>query len=286
MQVKVNPIIILGMHRSGTSIVTKVLRNLGLFTGVWRDGNDESWFFMALNRFVMAKSKANWEYPNNFLDAISYPDFRERAIDYLEYYASTPLVSSYLGFIKYIKYRSLSSMDIPWAWKDPRNCYTLPLWKEIFPDARVLYISRHGLDVAKSLSVRAERHIETINKTRQQHRIYYRVRSLYGAYGAHSNVINIERGLKLWDEYMAAGESALNDFPAENVMRIKYEQFLTEPQEHIEAIAKFAGLRHDEKVVSEQAALINPSRSYAYRSDPVLAELSEKYADLLSKHGY
>jgi hypothetical protein len=39
----------------------------------------------------------------------------------------------------------------PWGWKDPRNGATLPLWREVFPEARILLI-RKQMDERKSRS--------------------------------------------------------------------------------------------------------------------------------------
>jgi len=39
------PIVIIGMHRSGTSIVTRMLGQLGLFVGKKKDMNHEALFF-------------------------------------------------------------------------------------------------------------------------------------------------------------------------------------------------------------------------------------------------
>ncbi len=42
------PILIVGMHRSGTSLLTGLLRRLGLITG-WSLNNEESVFFHCVN---------------------------------------------------------------------------------------------------------------------------------------------------------------------------------------------------------------------------------------------
>lgn len=41
----VPPIIIVGMHRSGTTMITKMLENLGLFVGDQKEINNEALFF-------------------------------------------------------------------------------------------------------------------------------------------------------------------------------------------------------------------------------------------------
>jgi hypothetical protein len=42
----------------------------------------------------------------------------------------------------------------PWGWKDPRNCLTLPLWRQLLPEMKVLICVRNPLAVAESLWVR------------------------------------------------------------------------------------------------------------------------------------
>lgn len=42
----------------------------------------------------------------------------------------------------------------PWGWKDPRNCLTLPLWRSVIPDLKVLICVRNPLAVAESLQAR------------------------------------------------------------------------------------------------------------------------------------
>lgn len=37
-------------------------------------------------------------------------------------------------------------LDVPWGWKNPRNSFTLEIWKEIFPGARILHIHPNPVD--------------------------------------------------------------------------------------------------------------------------------------------
>lgn len=41
-----------------------------------------------------------------------------------------------------------------WGWKDPRNCLTLPFWRRLIPDMRVVLVLRHPAEVAASLHTR------------------------------------------------------------------------------------------------------------------------------------
>lgn len=39
----------------------------------------------------------------------------------------------------------------PWGWLDPANTLTLPFWRDLFPDVRVLLCVRHPLELARAL---------------------------------------------------------------------------------------------------------------------------------------
>src|SRR5437588_6692719 len=57
------PVIILGMHRSGTSMVSELLDALGLFVGRELQDDHESTFFLALNETIFARVGASWDNP-------------------------------------------------------------------------------------------------------------------------------------------------------------------------------------------------------------------------------
>ena len=46
------------------------------------------------------------------------------------------------------------------GWKDPRNTFTLDLWLKLFPNAKIINIMRHPLDVSQSLLVRQNKLLE------------------------------------------------------------------------------------------------------------------------------
>ena len=57
------PILITGMHRSGTTLMVKLLRKLGYFPGHRLDSNLESTFFQRLNEWVLKRSGGAWDNP-------------------------------------------------------------------------------------------------------------------------------------------------------------------------------------------------------------------------------
>ena len=72
------PIIILGMHRSGTTMITKMLENLGLFVGAEKEINHESLFFWEINNWIFdihtatAEKPHNMRYRNPFCDKVIF----------------------------------------------------------------------------------------------------------------------------------------------------------------------------------------------------------------------
>ena len=58
----IKPIIITGMHRSGTSLLTKLLSN-HLFIGNRVDNNNESIYFQRINRWLLSCNSCSWDNP-------------------------------------------------------------------------------------------------------------------------------------------------------------------------------------------------------------------------------
>ncbi|HQV69654.1 MAG TPA: glycosyltransferase [Thermoflexales bacterium] len=137
------PICITGMHRSGTSMIARMLNICGVYLGKpdelmppAADNPDGFWEhlgFRQLNDDILALNGAAWDFPPNpGLPINSDPDINSRA---------TKLVKNF------------SSWQI-WGWKDPRVSLTLPLWNNLAPTTRYVICLRHPLAVSKSLSQR------------------------------------------------------------------------------------------------------------------------------------
>ena len=60
------PIMLAGMHRSGTSMVTDILHKLGLTVGRKLDSNHESLFFQRINIWMMSLLGSSWDSPKGF----------------------------------------------------------------------------------------------------------------------------------------------------------------------------------------------------------------------------
>jgi hypothetical protein len=154
------PIVIIGMHRSGTTLVTDLLQGLGLHLGWVVQENSEALFFVERNEALLVASGGGWEHPEPVDRLLAHPRMRAAAGRRLRCDAESVRFLSYLGPAHARAWGRPSRLTFPWGWKDPRNSFLLPLWLDVFPDARVVHVCRHPLDVARSLRRREGRALE------------------------------------------------------------------------------------------------------------------------------
>ena len=113
-----NPVVILGMHRSGTSLITSCLEDLGLFVGAIKDLNYESWFFLNLNNWMLRQANASWDNPYNFQfinDTVKKEILRVLEIHLGNFFTR----KSYLGWSKALNTKTLNSLIFPGVGKTP-----------------------------------------------------------------------------------------------------------------------------------------------------------------------
>jgi hypothetical protein len=136
------PVAIVGMHRSGTSMVAKLLQRAGLNLGDEADlmppaeENPEGFYehleFVRLNDEVLNAAGAGWDCPPpaglNWEDS-ALDSFRARARR-----LAVPL-----------------GERLPWGWKDPRTSLTLPFWRSAFGPLQTVAVVRNPLEVVTSL---------------------------------------------------------------------------------------------------------------------------------------
>lgn len=139
------PVCIAGMHRSGTSMVTKLLYDAGLDLGDEADfipagdNNPEGFWenrrFVRVNRRLLRALGADWDCP-----PAADPDWSRAAFSGLREEAAAVID----GFAD----------RACWGWKDPRNCITLPFWQDLAGPLRVVVVVRNPYEVALSLRER------------------------------------------------------------------------------------------------------------------------------------
>lgn len=140
------PVCIGGMHRSGTSMVARLLNLCGLDLGPAQDmmlpsadnaeGFWENLRLVEINDRILNELGGAWDRPPAMPDGWTG---REGVLPLKQ--EAREVVQGFSG-------------DGPWGWKDPRNSLTLPFWMDLFPDARVVVCLRNPLEVAVSLKRR------------------------------------------------------------------------------------------------------------------------------------
>jgi hypothetical protein len=140
-----HPYIVIGMHRSGTSLVAQVLHQAGIFMGVLKDHNHEAMHFLSCNQHSL------WADGHNWLDP---------AVPQQTHWTTPSAKTLYIEHFKLnTRIQRIRYLSLPkdWGWKDPRNTFTLPMWLRLFPKAKVIYVKRNTTDIARSLQQRNQR---------------------------------------------------------------------------------------------------------------------------------
>ncbi|MDH3229143.1 MAG: sulfotransferase [Alphaproteobacteria bacterium] len=279
------PVIVIGMHRSGTSVVFRVLERLGVFAG-WRlEENYESRFFQRLNRWIMDQAGSRWDYPESIQELLSSPEARAMILDRLENSLSGVESMEYLGIRKWLRFRSPCHIPDQWGWKDPRNTFTLPFWLEMFPQARCIDVCRHGVDVAASLRARSAKDIERQRAASNSLARRGLASWLSGDSVGLARCRTLEGGFSLWLSYMNEAHrhaTALQD----RYCKVSYEVLLGNPESTLSEISRFCQLEATDESIAGAAALIRPSRRYAYRQSEELEAFAARQASDLAKFGY
>jgi hypothetical protein len=138
---------VLGMHRSGTSLVSRMLNLLGVHLGSEDrllpgctsnpKGHWEHAAFVELNDQILSRYGGSWNeppsLPRHWQNGRDITELRENARQFvIAQFAAERL----------------------WGWKDPRTCLTLPLWQELIGPMRYVVCVRNPRSVAASLARR------------------------------------------------------------------------------------------------------------------------------------
>jgi hypothetical protein len=279
------PVIIIGMHRSGTSMIARLLEELGLFMG-WRKQSDhESPLFIRLNDWLMSQSGAAWDQPTPVLNLINNPAVCELAQNYLETILKSPHVASYLGLRGYLRYRSPGRLPMAWGWKDPRNTYTLPLWLNLFPQAMVIHIYRDGIDVSNSLHRRGQKQLAHYAAAYRRKKWLYYVKFKRHGFTDTLRYPDLEQLFGLWEDYISQARSHVARLGAQAI-EVKYEEFLADPAAQLGRLASFCGLPAGDEQIQAASGKVRRERAYAYRQDPALSAFAASMHSRLAHYGY
>ncbi len=279
------PIIIIGMHRSGTTMLTGMLSTLGVFIGKDRDYNWESDYIRKQNDWAISTSGGAWDYPRPIEAMLDDPRLVDLAAKYLERRMISVASRAYWGGgpLYMASRRRLMARD--WGWKDPRNTFTLPIWLRLYPEAKVLHIHRHGADVAASLRHRErksrENHIETFNKRLPLYRFYPKSGGFSGSY----RCADLDRAFALWVEYMDQVRRLDESLPG-RIVHVCYEDLLTDARPQLSAVVERLGLACSDEEVSAAASVANADRCFAFTKNDEVRAATMNWREELARWGY
>lgn len=282
-----SPIIIIGMHRSGTSFLSGMLEAAGVWIGDDNGELNESKFFLGLNEDMLAQAGGSWEYPQPIKHLLNDQSLRVLKVDYLRKLMQSKAIKEFLGSRQYRKEKNLYAMSSPWGWKDPRNTYTLPIWLDLFPRAKIIHITRHGVDVANSLVARREQEIKrALSKVEKLKRYGFSKipRDPLGAITMRCHTL--ESAFKLWKEYLEEANRQMENLAAGQGLSLRYEELLAEPQKMFGKLIKFLGLSVTQKQNDTALSHIRSSRRMAYQQHPELAHFAKSHEEQLAVFGY
>lgn len=275
MKYNLAPILIIGMHRSGTSMISRKLESLGLFLGNEKDENHEAYFFRNINEWLLNQVNCHWNNPENF----KYADklFKNQMTPILKWYLSSEKNKTYFKKGSNINFNEI---DFLWGWKDPRNTFTIEIWKDIFPEMKVIHIYRNPIDVAQSLKCREDkiRKSKKINlRVFDKLKLKFKDNLFYNKnfYNSTIEFKNINEGINLWKIYTEKAFLLSKTFK-ENILHIKYEDVLDNPQKHISELINFLNLDVSHYNFQKACEDFDKSRKYAFLCDKLLVDIYEK----------
>jgi hypothetical protein len=280
------PIIIIGMHRSGTTMLSKVLESAGLYQGWRKEENNESTFFIKLNEWILRELGGRWDVPENMVDIATHsPAHLKAIVTYLKGQLDSPRSAEYLGVRGYLEKRSILNQQSNWCWKDPRTTLTLDLWLRIFPEAKIVHIVRHGVDVANSLRERTNNFLSRNTSAYQGRRWGYSVAGKRGVFVDAPRCLSLEGGFSLWEAYVESATKYREEL-LERYLEFKYEDLLAAPREVVSKIFDFCDLDASKTNEHYLNAFIDQGKGNRFQSDNELTAFSERVADQLKKFGY
>ena len=249
---QMQPLIIIGMHRSGTSLIVRLLNDLGFFMGESLSRDAEAIYFQKINRRIYNSVGSKWSDIDALSKAMQTEYFiRENAEQILKILFPTSIWSLNRGISEYFgseKWETLSQGSmVDWGWKDPRTSFTFPIWLRIFPNARFLHIVRNGIDVAISTHRRAHK---------QRTKLWKRIFPL----DYSPLTLDFLYCFELWEKYVTFILEYKEIIHSSNYLEMRYEDLLASPIVHLQKITNFIGYPITGEALKSAAKRINQGR--------------------------
>ena len=136
-------LIVLGMHRSGTSCLTGLLQSQGIETGITVDGK--------------GKENIKGFFENVSIQKLNKRIFKDCKVKWDSYTKTLKPKKKFLEQGKQIIKSEFNGSNL-FVIKDPRICLLIPFWENVFKDLdieiKIIHLIRNPLEVAESLNKR------------------------------------------------------------------------------------------------------------------------------------
>lgn len=201
-------VIVLGMHRTGSSLVSSILHHAGINMGdtcQWKSYDNPAGFyedkeFLSFNIRLLQKLNSNW---------YTIP----RMNDVINLMYDNKIINKVDTLIKKRQHK------IKWGFKDPRTVLTLPIYMHYLCNkhknkTKLIFVYRNPVAVAKSLMIR--------------------------------NNFNLDFGLMLCNAYVKNMTMYMHDYEIDK-LHVSYEELINKP-ESIKQITDFVDTKLTDKI--------------------------------------
>jgi hypothetical protein len=247
------PVILLGMHRSGTSLTTRLLVDLGFHMGHSLSRDAEAVFFQRLNRRIFSAANVKWGQVDTLIEMMDSEAFLEHQTRSVERWLLKDrfLLSRGVGVEQFFGpelWKRIQDHPLDaWGWKDPRTTLTFPIWARVFPRARFVHVLRNGIDVAISTHRRS---------LKQQRKLRNRLFPL----DYSPATLDFDYCFHLWETYVRFILHHKDLIADENYLEIRYESLLQNPRSTLEEVLSFLGRRVPEERLEAACRRIDTTR--------------------------
>jgi hypothetical protein len=229
-------IVVLGMHRSGTSMVTRLLHRCGLYLG-----QSDDLLHAESDRLNAHHLNDN---PHGYWENIHFIDFNDDLLAVLggDYLHPPPLEIGWESDqrLKPFLHRArglLSTLDqqAHWGWKDPRNMLTAAFWQQVQPDLKLVFCIRDPSEVLRSILGR--------------------------------NFSTMTESVEWWLRYHETLLMTLDHSP---YLVTHHQSYFYDPVAELQRVLEFCGLPIEDEMLKAAVATIDPN---LYRNRDISARL-------------
>lgn len=233
--------------------------DLGIHMGDRISRDAEALYFRGINRSIIRSQNANWDQPQILTEAMRSTDIlesqsqrlRQEMMDKSIFLGNRPSFSRHFGNNKWALIMSHS--QVAWGWNDPQTSLLIPIWTDIFPEAKWIHLIRNGIDVSISLFRKS---------WKQQRRwLYPLFRSAY-----RENTLDFQYCFNLWEEYLCTIYDNFSTIDNSRKIDIKYEELIQKPEAILNRLISFLGLSISEEMIHQASRQVESETGNSFQN--------------------